>query len=64
MNVSDALAAETADSLAAETYANVVAVRAGEENSEKIQALLEALRSPEVKEYMETTYNGAVVPLF
>lgn len=64
MNVSDALAAETSDSLAAQTYANVVAVRAGEENSEKIQALVQALRSDEVKEFIETTYNGAVVPLF
>ena len=64
MNVSDALAAETSDSLAAQTYANVVAVRAGDENSEKIQALVQALRSDEVKEFIETTYNGAVVPLF
>ena len=64
MNVADALAAETADSLAAQTYANVVAVRAGDESSEKIKALVEALCSPEVKEYIDATYNGAVVALF
>lgn len=64
LNVADALAAEAADSLAAQTYANVVAVRAGEENSEKITALVEALCSPEVKDFIDATYNGAVVALF
>ena len=64
LNVSEALAAETSDSLAAQTYANVVAVRSGEENSEKIQALVQALCSDEVKEFIDATYNGAVVALF
>ena len=62
--VSDALAVEASDSLAATTYGNVVAVRAGEENDPAIQALIEALTSDEVKEFIETTYDGAVVPLF
>ena len=60
----DALATENTDSEAAETYANVVAVRAGEENSEKIQALVKALQSDAVKTYIENTYNGAVVAIF
>ncbi|MBS5545503.1 MAG: MetQ/NlpA family ABC transporter substrate-binding protein [Lachnospiraceae bacterium] len=64
LNVSEALAAETSDSLAAQTYANVVAVRSGDENSEKIQALVQALCSDEVKEFIDATYNGAVVALF
>ena len=64
LNVSEALAAETSDSLAAQTYANVVAVRSGDENSEKIQALVQALCSDEVKEFIVATYNGAVVALF
>lgn len=62
--VSDALAVEASDSLAATTYGNVVAVRAGEENDPAIQALIEALTSDEVKEFIESTYDGAVVPLF
>ncbi len=62
--VADALAVEDAESIAATTYGNVIAVRAGEENDEAIQALVEALMSDEVKEFMETTYEGAVVPLF
>ena len=64
LNVSEALAAETSDALAAQTYANVVAVRSGDENSEKIQALVQALCSDEVKEFIDATYNGAVVALF
>ena len=62
--VSDALAVEASDSLAATTYGNVVAVRAGEENDPAIQALSEALTSDEVKAFIESTYDGAVVPLF
>ena len=62
--VSDALAVEASDSLAATTYGNVVAVRACEENDPAIQALIEALTSDEVKAFIESTYDGAVVPLF
>ena len=62
--VSDALAVEASDSLAATTYGNVVAVRAGEENDPAIQALIEALTSDEVKAFIESTYDRAVVPLF
>lgn len=60
----DAIATEDADSIAAETYANVVAVKAGNEENEAIKALVEALQSDEVKQYMEETYNGAVIPMF
>ncbi|WP_230398626.1 MetQ/NlpA family ABC transporter substrate-binding protein [Novisyntrophococcus fermenticellae] len=62
--VSDALATEDADSIAATTYANIVAVRSGEENSEKTKALVEALTSDTVKKFMEDKYEGAVVPSF
>lgn len=64
LKVSDALAAESSDSLAATTYGNVVAVKEGEENNDGIKALMEALTSPEVKQFMEDTYEGAVVPMF
>ncbi len=62
--VSDALAVEDSQSIAATTYGNVIAVREGHENDEAIKALVEALQSDEVKAYIESTYEGAVVPLY
>lgn len=64
LKVSDTLAIEDSQSLAASTYGNVVAVKEGEESSDATKALVEALTSPEVKQFMEETYEGAVVPLF
>lgn len=64
LKVEDALATESAKGAAVEYYQNVVAVKEGNENSEKIQALLKALKSEEVKQFIEKTYNGAVKPLF
>lgn len=60
----DALASESADSDAAQTYANIIAVKEGNENSEAIQALVKALQSDAVREYINETYSGAVVPMF
>ena len=62
--MSDALAAEDSESLAATTYGNIVAVREGDETTDATKALVEALTSPEVKQFMEEKYEGAVVPLF
>lgn len=45
-------------------YANLIAVRKGEENEEKFDKLLKALQSDKVKTYIEETYKGAVVPAF
>ena len=64
LKVSDALAVEASDSEAAVTYGNVLAVQEGKENDEAIQALVKALESDTVKSYIESTYEGAVVPLF
>lgn len=64
LKLADAIAIEADDSEAAEAYANVVAVQKGNENSDKIKALVKALQSEEVKKFMEETYGGAVVPLF
>lgn len=64
LRTEDALAVESADSLAARTYTNVVAVREGEEESEKTKALMEALRSDQVRSFIEAEYQGAVVPSF
>ena len=60
----DALATEDADSEAAQTYANVLVVKEGRESDPAIQALLKALQSQEVKDYINETYDGAVVALF
>ena len=60
----DALASEDADSEAAQTFANIVAVKEGHENDPAIQALVKALQSDKVKEYIEKTYSGAVVAVF
>lgn len=62
--VSDALAVEDSQSIAATTYGNVIAVQEGKENDEAIKALIEALESDEVKSFIESTYEGAVVPLY
>lgn len=64
LKLADALAVEADDSEAAEAYANVVAVAKGNEDSDKIKALVAALKSDEVKEFMKNTYGGAVVALF
>ncbi|HEX2927092.1 MAG TPA: MetQ/NlpA family ABC transporter substrate-binding protein [Ruminiclostridium sp.] len=64
-NVSkDALAKEEADSAAAKTYANILAVRKGDENRADIKALVNALKSEKVKKFIEEKYKGAVVPIF
>lgn len=61
---SDALAIEDSQGDAAQEYANVLAVKEGHENDPAIQALVEALHSDTVRDYINNTYNGAVVPLF
>ena len=60
----DALAIEDASGDAAQYYANLVGVKEGNENSESIKALLSVLQSQEVKDYINNTYSGAVVPIF
>ena len=60
----DALATEDASSEAAQTYANVLVVKEGNENDPAIQALYAALTSDKVKDYINSTYDGAVVPIF
>lgn len=62
LKVSDALAVEASDSVAAATYANVVAIRKGDENREDLKALLAALKSDKVRQYINDTYEGAVLP--
>ncbi|OOM16342.1 MetQ/NlpA family ABC transporter substrate-binding protein [Clostridium saccharobutylicum] len=60
----DAIIIEDKDSEAAKPYANIIAVKAGNENEQKIKDLVKAMTSPEVKEFIEKEYNGAVIPVF
>ena len=65
LNVSkDAIVTESADSEAAQTYANLLVVKEGNEDSAAVQALAKALNSDEVRDYINDTYEGAVVPIF
>ncbi|WP_293816792.1 MetQ/NlpA family ABC transporter substrate-binding protein [uncultured Parolsenella sp.] len=58
------LASEGVDSEAAKTYANIVAVRKGEDATEKTKALVAALTSDTAKKFIEDTYKGSVIPVF
>lgn len=60
----DALVTEDAASLSAKTYANILVVNKGHEESEKTKVLVEALTSDACKDYINNTYNGSVVPVF
>ena len=64
LDTSATLASESADSEAAQTYANIVAVRKGDENSEKTQALIKALTSDTARKFIEEQYKGSVIPVF
>lgn len=58
----DSIAYESSDSEAAKTYVNVIAVKAGNEESDGIKALVDVLTSEEIKTYINDTYDGAVIP--
>lgn len=60
----NAVAAEEANSDAAAMYANILVVKEGNENNEAVQALVKALKSDKVRDFINATYDGAVVPLF
>lgn len=60
----DALQIEDKDSEAAQTYANIIAVKPENKDSEAIKELLAALQSEKVKTFINDTYKGAVVPAF
>ncbi|MDY0339681.1 MAG: MetQ/NlpA family ABC transporter substrate-binding protein [Coriobacteriia bacterium] len=64
ISVVDALAIEASDGLAADTYANIVAVAEGNENDPGVQALVKALTSEKIRSFIEQEYNGSVVAVF
>jgi len=63
LSVADALATEDPNSVSAKTYANIVVVKEGNENNPAIQALVKALQSDEIRDYINNTFHGAVVPI-
>ena len=63
LDVADAVAKEEQDSEAAQTYANIIVVKEGNENNEGVKALIDALKSDKVKQYINETYKGAVVAI-
>ena len=64
LKVKDALAIEDKDSIAADTYANVLVVKEGHENDDGTKALLAALQSDTARKFMEEKYEGAVIAAF
>lgn len=64
LKVSDALATEDAKGTAAQTYANIIAVRKADLDSAKTKALVAALKTDDVKNFIAEKYNGAVVAIF
>lgn len=64
LKVSEAIAVESSESTSARTYANVLVVKRGNENTQIIKDLQQALCSDKVRQYILDTYNGAVVPFF
>jgi len=45
-------------------YANIIAVRRGDKDKPWAQQLVKAYHSPEVRSFIETRFNGALVPAF
>lgn len=58
----DSVAYESSDSEAAKTYVNVIAVKEGNENSDGIKALVDALKSDAIVQYINDSYDGGVIP--
>ena len=64
LKIADALATENASGDAAQTYANIIAVKKGNENDPRIKALIEVLETEKVRSFIADTYQGAVVAIF
>ena len=64
ISVRDALAIEDSQGLAASTYANILVVRDGNQEKAIVKALYECLTSETIKNFINSTYEGAVIPSF
>ncbi len=62
--LTETIAVESSESVAAETYGNVIAVREGDEETEKTKALVNAILSDKVRDFITDNYSGAVLPVF
>mgnify|MGYP002770740250 CR=1 FL=1 len=58
------LVSESTDSLAAQTYSNLLVVKDGNQDKDKIKALAKALNSDEVRNYINENYQGTVLATF
>ena len=64
MSIADAIATESAEGAGAQEYANIIAVKSGNENHPAVLALIEALQSQLVYDFIVDEYDGAVLPVF
>ncbi|NLY87530.1 MAG: ABC transporter substrate-binding protein [Clostridiales bacterium] len=64
LTAEDSIAYEGTDSEAAQTYVNIIAVAAGNEETDKTKALVGALQTDEVKKFIEDKYKGSVKAFF
>lgn len=64
LTLDDVLGAEDKESEAAKEYANLVAVRAGEEELPQFVALKDAITSEKIRKFIEEKYKGSVLPVF
>lgn len=62
LNFAEAIAKEEADSLAAKTYANIIAVKEDAKDSEKTKEIMKVLTSEKIKKFIADKYKGSVVP--
>lgn len=58
----DAIAYELSNSDAAQTYVNVIVVKEGNEENEGVLALVDVLKSDDIKAFINETYDGSVIP--
>ncbi|MEF2575446.1 MAG: MetQ/NlpA family ABC transporter substrate-binding protein [Eisenbergiella sp.] len=62
LSTEDAVAIESADSEAVQEYVNVIAVKEGNEENEGVKALVDVLKSDDIKKFINEKYEGSVVP--
>ncbi len=63
LKVKDALAVEAADGVAAQTYKNVIVVKSENKDDEALKEVVRVLQSHDIQDYINATYDGAVVPV-
>ena len=63
LHVSQALAVEANDGIAAVTYGNIIATSPDKADDESLKTLVEVLQSDEISRFIKDKYDGAVVPL-